>query len=130
MRTLRTASFQHEINVTPLVDVCLVMLIIFMVVTPLMNGIPVKLPSAKSAAEIEHEPLQITLNADHTLYVGSAVVRSEQLTDELVRQRSTTDRPVVVRAEKTLPYGDVVQVLDACRRAGFTDVGLAAQKRD
>jgi biopolymer transport protein TolR len=99
-----------------------------MVVTPMMvNGMPVHLPIASTAENISPEPLQITLNGDRTLYVGTTVIRGEELASELARQRRIHDRPVIVRAEKSLPYGEVVNVLDACRTAGFTEVGLGTE---
>jgi biopolymer transport protein ExbD len=118
-----------EINVTPLVDVCLVLLIIFMVVTPMMiNGMPVHLPSSTTATNVGQGPLQVTINADRTLYVGQDVIRPEDLSGELRRLRAKSNRPVIVRAEKSLPYGDVVKVLDACRTAGFDEVGLGTER--
>ena len=130
MRMTRTVALQSEINVTPLVDVCLVLLIIFMVVTPvIVNGVPVHLPSSSPAQKTGLGPLQVTINADRTLYVGGNVIRDEDLSGELQRVRAQSNRPVIVRAEKTLPYGDVVKVLDACRTAGFDEVGLGAEKK-
>jgi len=121
---------QSEINVTPLVDVCLVLLIIFMVVLPAMvNGMPVHLPAAAHSGTIADQPLQVTINADRTLYVGMNVVRAEDLTNALQHARAESNRPVIVRAEKSLTYGDVVRVLDACRAAGFDQVGLGTVKR-
>lgn len=130
MRVRSMVPLQSEINVTPLVDVCLVLLIIFMVITPvIVNGMPVRLPEARTAAGLGKAPLQITINADRTIYVDSLAIRSEQLASELEHRRDPS-RPVVVRADKTLSYGDVVRVLDACRGAGFENVGLAAQKQE
>lgn len=118
-----------DINVTPLVDVCLVLLIIFMVVTPLMvTGLPVQLPRASTGDALAREPLQVTLLADGTLSIGESIVRMDEARSTLGRARADIDRPVVVQADKTLPYGTVVAVLDACRDAGFTTVGLATQK--
>jgi biopolymer transport protein ExbD len=127
MRT--TTTLASDINVTPLVDVCLVLLIIFMVVIPtLVTGMPVDLPKASTAAATPESPLHITINADRTLYLNANVIREEELASALQREKREGGRPVIVRAEKTLLYGDVIRVLDLCRRAGFTDVGLAADK--
>ena len=129
MRMTRAAALHSEINVTPLVDVCLVLLIIFMVVTPMItNGMPVHLPSSSTAKNLGQGPLQVTINGDRTLYVGQDVIRAEDLSTELQRLRAKSNRPVIVRAEKSLPYGDVVKVLDACRTAGFDEVGLGTEK--
>ena len=129
MRISRAATLQSEINVTPLVDVCLVLLIIFMVVGPmLVTGMPVNLPSSKTGEAIQHQPLQITINADRIVFVGKDVIRQEQLAEELQRVRGESNRPVIVRADKTISYGEVVKVLDACRAAGFDEVGLGTAK--
>jgi biopolymer transport protein ExbD len=131
---LRTASSSIEanINVTPLVDVCLVLLIIFMVVTPMMIGeIPVHLPkSSTSGALGQGEQLKITVNADGTVFLNSLAVRAEQVAGEV--QRLHAAKPamnVVVRGDKAVPYGEVVKVLDSCRAAGYQDVGLVSEGR-
>ena len=123
---------QSEINVTPLVDVCLVLLIIFMVVTPLMTGVPVNLPKTATSDPLPDAKriLPITVKADGTVYVNALVVRAEQVSAEVRRMHDASpDRPIAVRADKTVKYGEVVDVLDACRTAGFRDVGLVSDKR-
>jgi biopolymer transport protein ExbD len=130
MRVTPAATLQSDINVTPLVDVCLVLLIIFMVVLPAMvNGVQVHLPHAASGDPLAKQPLQITLNSDKTIYIDAVVIRRDQLTSELQRRRDQAQRPVVVRADKALAYGEVIAVLDACRGAGFETVGLATEKQ-
>ena len=128
MRATPASSLQSDINVTPLVDVCLVLLIIFMVVTPILVGIPVHLPQTVTAGELAKKPIQITMNSDGTIYLDSLAIRGEQLASELQRRREEVQRPIVVRADKALVYGEVVKVLDACRSAGFETVGLAGDK--
>ena len=124
------SSLQADINVTPLVDVCLVLLIIFMVVTPLMvTGMPVQLPKGATVDTVDKGPLQITIKADNTVYIAESVIHREELASELRRRASETARPVLVRADKSLAYGEVVDVLDACRAAGFENVGLAVEKK-
>jgi biopolymer transport protein ExbD len=121
-----------EINVTPLVDVCLVLLIIFMVVTPMMTGVPVNLPKSATSESLPDAKriLPITIKEDGTLYVDAVVLRGDQLPDEIRRMHDASpERPVAVRADKTVRYGEVVNVLDACRSAGFRDVGLVSEKR-
>jgi biopolymer transport protein ExbD len=123
---------QSEINVTPLVDVCLVLLIIFMIVTPLITGVPVHLPRTATGESLPDSEriLPITVKGDGTLYVDAVVVRGDQLTSEIARLHAVSpDRPIAVRADKTVKYGDVVDVLDACRSAGFRDVGLVSEHR-
>jgi len=129
MRIAAASTLQSEINVTPLVDVCLVLLIIFMVVLPtLVTGIPVRLPQSTTAGDLAKQPTQITLKSDGTIYLDSLVIRTEQLESELQRRGTQRSRPVVVRADKSLAYGEVIRVLDTCRSAGFENVGLAATR--
>src|SRR6266508_4092727 len=122
-----------EINVTPLVDVCLVLLIIFMVVTPMLQkGVPINLPVTE---EPERTPdtekqLQISVKADGSVYLGSNVVRKDQVQSELeqIHQR-TPDREIAVKGDKMVKYGDILDVLKACREVGFNNVGLIAQPK-
>ncbi len=130
---LAHAPLNADINVTPLVDVCLVLLIIFMVVTPMLQkGIPVNLPITD---EPERTPdtekqLQISVKSDGTVYLGSTVVRKEQVQSELeqIHQR-TPDREIAVKGDRTVKYGVVIDVLKACREVGFNNVGLISQPK-
>ena len=127
------AALESNINVTPLVDVCLVLLIIFMVVVPvIVNGVPVKLPTAKGDPVPDAQrQLAITVKDDGTVYVGSVVVRREQVASELERiHLQSPERSVAVRGDKRVAYGEVVKVLDACRSAGYNDVRLMSQQRE
>jgi biopolymer transport protein TolR len=129
---LRTSpsSLDANINVTPLVDVCLVLLILFMVVTPMINGeIPVHLPKSSTSGPLgEGEQLKITVNADGTVFLNAIVVRAEQVSAEVQRfHAAKAAMSVVVRGDKAVPYGDVVKVLDSCRAAGYQDVGLVSE---
>jgi biopolymer transport protein TolR len=125
------AAMNSEINVTPLVDVCLVLLIIFMVVTPMLQkGVPINLPVTE---EPERTPdtekqLQISVKSDGSVYLGSTVVRKEQVQSELeaIHQKSP-DREIAVKGDKQAKYGAVLDVLKACREVGFNNVGLIAQ---
>jgi biopolymer transport protein TolR len=128
---LSKAGLNADINVTPLVDVCLVLLIIFMVVTPMLQkGVPVNLPVT---ADPEKTPdtdkqLQISVKADGSVYLGSNVVRKEQVQSSLEEiHQHTPDREIAVKGDKQVKYGDILDVLKACREVGFNDVGLIAQ---
>jgi len=128
---LHQSALTSDINVTPLVDVCLVLLIIFMVVTPMLQkGVPVNLPVTQDPEKTPdtEKQLQISLKADGSVYVGSTAVRKEQVQSQLeeIHQR-TPDREIAVKGDKTVMYGDVLDVLKACREVGFNDVGLIAQ---
>jgi biopolymer transport protein TolR len=131
MQLRSQSSLESNINVTPLVDVCLVLLIIFMVVLPtVVNGVPVKLPAASHAVEgTPPQQLAIAVKDDGTIYLGSEVVRRDQAAAELQRMHAQSpERPVAVRADETLKYGEVVEVLDWCRGVGFADVRLATRR--
>ena len=130
---LQKTAMNSEINVTPLVDVCLVLLIIFMVVTPMLQkGVPVNLPVTE---EPERTPdtdkqLQISVKSDGSVYLGSIVVRKEQVQSELEQiHLRTPDREIAVKGDKLSKYGAVLDVLKACREVGFNNVGLIAQPK-
>jgi biopolymer transport protein TolR len=130
---LGKTSLNAEINVTPLVDVCLVLLIIFMVVTPMLQkGVPINLPVTEDPEKTPDtdKQLQISVKADGSVYLGSNVVRKDQVQSELenIHQR-TPDREIAVKGDKLVKYGDVLDVLRACREVGFNDVGLIAQPK-
>ena len=122
-----------DINVTPLVDVCLVLLIIFMVVTPMLQkGVPINLPVTEEPEKTPDtdKQLQISVKADNTVYVGSNVVRKDQVKTILEEiQQRTPDREIAVKGDKLVKYGEVLDVLKACRDVGFNDVGLIAQPK-
>ena len=122
-----------DINVTPLVDVCLVLLIIFMVVTPMLQkGVPINLPVTEDPEKTPdtEKQLQISVKADGSVYLGPTVVRKDQVQSELenIHQR-TPDREIAVKGDKLVKYGDVLDVLKACREVGFNNVGLIAQPK-
>jgi biopolymer transport protein ExbD len=124
------AALEANINVTPLVDVCLVLLIIFMVVMPVMvSGVPVNLPKTRTGSELgKGELLKVTVNADGTVYLNATAVRADQVRSEVERfYRGAPGMRVVVRGDKVVRYGEVVKVLDACRAAGYQDVGLVSE---
>lgn len=128
------AGLTSDINVTPLVDVCLVLLIIFMVVTPMLQkGVPINLPVTEEPEKTPDtdKQLQISVKADGTVYLGSYVIRKEQVQSELeaIHQR-TPDREIAVKGDRLVKYGDVLDVLKACREVGFNDVGLIAQPKN
>ena len=126
-------GLNSEINVTPLVDVCLVLLIIFMVVTPMLQkGVPVNLPVTEDPERTPdtEKQLQISVKSDGSVYLGSNVVRKEQVQSQLqeLHQR-TPDREIAVKGDRTVKYGAVLDVLKALREVGFNDVGLIAQPK-
>ena len=130
---LSKAGLTSDINVTPLVDVCLVLLIIFMVVTPMLQkGVPVNLPVTEEPEKTPDtdKQLQISVKADNTVYIGPNVVRKEQVKTLLEEiQQRTPDREVAVKGDRMVKYGEILDVLKACRDVGFNDVGLISQPK-
>lgn len=120
-----------DINVTPLVDVCLVLLIIFMVVTPMLQkGVPVILPktAAPEKTPDTERQLQISVKDDGVIYVGAQVVRKEQVESALkeIHDRAP-DREIAVKGDRRVKYGDIIDVMKACREAGFENIGLVSE---
>lgn len=119
----------HEINVTPFIDVMLVLLIIFMVAAPLATvDIKVDLPASSAAKQQRPEkPLFITLRQDLTLVLGETpITRAELKTqlDHLTEENNQTR--LFLRADKSVDYGDLMQVMNALRTAGYLKVALVA----
>lgn len=117
-----------EINVTPFVDVMLVLLIIFMVAAPLMTvGVPVELPktAANALPGEEEEPLTITITAEGQVLIQTTEVARADLLGKLraIAAERDSDR-VFLRADGAVPYSDVVQVMGALNRGGFDNIGL------
>jgi biopolymer transport protein TolR len=127
------APMNSEINVTPLVDVCLVLLIIFMVVTPMLQkGVPVNLPITSDPEKTPdtEKQLQISVKSDGTVYLGPLPVRKEQVQSELETiHGKTPDREIAVKGDRLVKYGDILDVLRSCREVGFNNVGLIAQSK-
>lgn len=128
-----SAALNSDINVTPLVDVCLVLLIIFMVVTPMLQkGVPVNLPVTEDPEKTPdtEKQLQISVKSDGSVYLGPNVVRKDQVEESLkdIYER-TPDREIAVKGDRLVKYGDVLDVLKACREVGFNDVGLISQPK-
>lgn len=115
-----------EINVTPMVDVMLVLLIIFMVAAPMMTqGVQVALPKADAKPIQQNKPVEISIKKDGTIYVGSTQVEKEGLVDRLKTiQKGRDEASIVLRADRDMNYGMVMEVMATLQAAGMVDVGL------
>ena len=131
----RMADVNSDINVTPMVDVMLVLLIIFMVITPMLqkgtsvNMVKTDNPTAMPDADKE-DALLVSITHDGKLYFGSDQVSAEKLTD-LVKDKlaNRTDKRVFVKADARAQYGVVTDVVDNVRSAGVDELGLLTEQR-
>jgi biopolymer transport protein TolR len=116
-----------EINVTPLVDVVLVLLIIFMVTAPfLQGGLEIDLPRVATRGLDVHEGLIVSVRSDRTLAVGDQIVSAARFEEALARAGASS-RPVFLKADAGVPYGVVVDLIARMRRAGVASLGLVTQ---
>ena len=116
-----------EINVTPMVDVMLVLLVIFMVTAPLIQkGVKVDLPEAKAApVEANEKKLVLSVDAKSRVFLGDVEVPLDDLEEKLkANAKAQADKEVYLHADTDLPYGIVVEVMAAAQRAGITNVGM------
>jgi biopolymer transport protein TolR len=129
-------KLQSEINVTPLVDVCLVLLIIFMVVTPLLQkGVSVQIPQADNPDKKPEGPKQKLISVQYATpvqyYMDAQTPKSkaefQTALDELYQRNPSAE--IVIKADQRLKYGDVKEVFKMTKDAGFQDVGLIAEKK-
>jgi biopolymer transport protein TolR len=116
-----------EINVTPMVDVMLVLLIIFMVTAPLIQqGVKVNLPEAKATpVEAADKKLVLSIDTARRVFIGDAEVALNELEKKLAANaKAQADKEVYLHADRDVPYGVVVEVMAAAQRAGITNVGM------
>jgi len=136
-RRRRRTRPMSEINVTPFVDVMLVLLIVFMVTAPLLTvGVPVNLPKTKAQAlSQEREPLSVTIRRDGRIYLQNVPIAEGDLVPRLqaIAQNGYDER-IFVRGDKSVDYGRVMEVMGLLNGAGFTHIGLVTDvakiKRD
>ena len=133
-RGLGRSNVNADINVTPMADIMLVLLIIFMITTPLLQeGVTVNLPDARNPLEDKEAGSEgavvIALNRDGRLFLKKEPVSDDELYEYLVGKYAAgeVNRTIYLRADETLSYGRVVQVVDDCRRAGVDRIGLMAE---
>jgi biopolymer transport protein TolR len=123
----RRSPAMSEINVTPFVDVMLVLLIVFMVTAPLLTvGVPVDLPKTRAPAlGQDKEPLSVTIAKNGKIYLQKEVVTEDQLVPKLQAiSQNGYDQRIFVRGDQTVDYGRVMVVMGLLASAGFTHIGL------
>jgi biopolymer transport protein TolR len=118
-----------DINVTPLVDVVLVLLIIFMVTAPMMSrGIDVRLPRTAAGSDATEDRLVVTVDRDGTIYLNERPVNAQLLTERLKSEMQRTGSDFVfLRADQEVPYGRVMTVMDEIKKAGADKVGMVTR---
>ena len=134
-RGLGRSSVVADINVTPMADVMLVLLIIFMITTPLLqSGITVNLPKAKNPLDAPEadskEAVVVAMNREGKLYLAKKQIVEQDLYEFLLKKFSSGEinRTIFLKADTALSYGRVVEVVNGCRRAGVERIGLMAEK--
>jgi biopolymer transport protein TolR len=134
-RGLGKSGVVAAINVTPMADVMLVLLIIFMITTPLLqSGITVNLPKAKNPLDAPEadskEAVVIAVNREGKLYLAKMQKTEDEIYDFLQKKFSggEINRTIFLKADTALPYGRVVQIVNGCRRSGVERIGLMADK--
>jgi biopolymer transport protein TolR len=127
MRSRHAGAVLGDINVTPLVDVVLVLLLVFMVTAPMMSrGIDVTLPVANQPDITREDRLTVSINARGTVFIGDRPVALALLEEQLRgRMQGMATKVVYLRADESLQYGKVIQVVDIMRRAGVEQFGFA-----
>ena len=130
---LPVSEVRSDINVTPLVDVCLVLLIIFMVVTPMLQkGVNVALPETTTPEKMPENQKQLTVSIkqDSSVYVSQKYVLDKNLPDTFRQaHENNPDREVVLKGDKRLAYKEVRKLMKVINEAGFTRVGLVTEKK-
>jgi biopolymer transport protein TolR len=122
----RRRRFLAEINVIPLVDVVLVLLIIFMVTAPMLyRGMDINLPTSQSNTITPEERLVLTIERDQKVYLDKDQLSLEQLEFKLKQaKRHNADVSIYLRADRAVPYGTVVRVMDEIKKAGIEKLGM------
>jgi biopolymer transport protein TolR len=128
----RTQSSISDINVTPLVDVVLVLLIIFMVTAPvLQSGIEVNVPKTRTVKEITEERMVISINKQQRVFLGSDAININEIKTKLRQKiRDPQHQSVFIRADEDVPFGAFATVMDAVKGAGITNVSIVTQPLD
>ncbi len=125
----RTRTSLSDINVTPFVDVVLVLLIIFMLTAPILqSGIDVEVPKTRTVKEITEERLVISIDRQQKVFLGNDPVNVNEIPDRLRRKvRDPQRQSIFIRADENVPFGAFATVMDAVKQAGITNVSIVTQ---
>ena len=125
----RTQTALADINITPLVDVVLVLLIIFMVTAPvLQSGIDVSVPKTRTVKQITEERMVITINKDQRVFLGNDAININEIAAGLRQKvRDPQHQSIFIRADENVPFGAFATVMDAVKQSGITNVSIVTQ---
>jgi biopolymer transport protein ExbD/biopolymer transport protein TolR len=124
----RTQTALAEINITPLVDVVLVLLLIFMLTAPvLQSGLEVAIPKTRSVNQLTEERMVITIDHDQNVFLQDKPINVNDLGTRLKSDVTGSKRVVYVRADERVPFGAFASVMDAVKRAGVTNISIVTQ---
>jgi biopolymer transport protein ExbD/biopolymer transport protein TolR len=124
----RTQTALADINITPLVDVVLVLLLIFMLTAPvLQSGIVVAVPQTRTVNQLTEEHMVVTIDKDQNVFLQDKQVNIHDLPSLLADNPKDTKRVVYVRADQKVPFGAFASVMDAVKQAGITNISIVTQ---
>jgi biopolymer transport protein TolR len=125
----RTKSSLADINITPLVDVVLVLLVIFMITAPvLQSGIEVNVPKTRTVKEITEQRVVVTIDKSQQIFLGDEPINIHDLPLRLQQSGTDPARQVIyLRADQTVPFGAFASVMDAVKQSGITNVSIVTQ---
>jgi|SRR5450432_464327 biopolymer transport protein TolR len=128
----RTQTSLSDINITPLVDVVLVLLIIFMVTAPvLQSGIEVNVPKTRTVKEITEERLVISINKEQRVFLGNDPVNINEIAAKIkLKIRDPKHQSIFIRSDEDVPFGAFATVMDAVKATGITNVSIVTQPLD
>jgi TolR protein len=126
-------SLKADINVTPLVDVMLVLLIIMMLIAPMLQqGVPVTLPQAANTADKPETQDQtvVAVDANKQMYLNGVRIREDDLTNQITQvMESKTEKVVLIKGDKDAPYASIMAAMDRLRAAGIENIGLITERK-
>ena len=124
----KTQTSLAEINITPLVDVVLVLLVIFMITAPvLQSGIEVNVPKTRTVKEISEQRVVLTIDKNQQVYLGDKMVNVHEIPRMLSNQAKDTRKVIYLRADERVPFGAFASVMDAVKQAGITNISIVTQ---